>query len=680
MAGCTKHVSSIKGAPRLRPCGLKTKTPHGIASNDWRKRETATSSTEPSTRAHKQAYESSDDVCIRLDLETDESFSGPQFRLPREKKVAWESTVSAPVWQLLSSSSSMSGDDTKEVISVQLKQVKPILASVNGETIALPNRFSFDVVAADQGNAPLGPAVGELRRLSGFTVFRRISPQDSDDLLVELQKVVNGNRDVGSLATSASSASPHLRVPPEKPSVQGKQRCFGLGWSESSTSETRPRNGSMATSDEEELRFQRMLERLQNSRRQTSPKPEASVAAAPSRRIFDPAIMALKVKDEAEALDSGIHLGQNKEAANTFFAQQLDQMRKLERQSSNDSGYGSAEKGDDADGRSGAGLRVEQRLNPAAAKFKSAVQKDAAPWMSPKKMSRPPLTNIFPDAMSSHSITPGTVAAGNPPSRPSQPTSASTTTAVSRDDGPVNNSGGVEAPPSTSQPIRRPLQCATPIQGAIRSGLPVGSYPGQLLSHGGLAATMSAATIASPQVFAATNLPAASAFNTFPQTAGLQVPVCTQSTIPGVNIYPHQTVSFIPVTPIPLAVAPSGSKPTRPYFPVTTKPRDHDPVKQQLYEAYLEWRKANEPGYHMKCKMRQANRVMRQYQQQQDSTLAKDPANWKAIAERAKAAVGAAAAAVAEEKRRREEVVRQETKAKAENLSRDSHGTVQVGA
>jgi hypothetical protein len=35
-------------------------------------------------------------------------------------------------------------------------------------------------------------------------------------------------------------------------------------------------------------------------------------------------------------------------------------------------------------------------------------------------------------------------------------------------------------------------------------------------------------------------------------------------------------------------------------------------VKQQLYEAYLEWRKANEPGYHMSCKMRQAQRYVRQ--------------------------------------------------------------------
>ncbi|AEO55904.1 hypothetical protein MYCTH_2300215 [Thermothelomyces thermophilus ATCC 42464] len=679
MAGYTKHVSSIKGAPRLRPCGLKTKTTQGIASNDWRKRATAASSTEASTKIHKQAYDPSDDVCIRLDLETDESFSGPQFRFPKEKKVAWENTVSAPVWQLLSSSSSTSGDDAKEVINVQLKQAKPILASVNGETIALPNRFSFDVVAANQGNMSPGPAVGELRRLNGFTAFRRISSQDPDDLFVELQKVVNGSRDVGNPATSVSSASSHLRESAEEPSVQGKQRHLGLGGSESSASEIQPSNASTVRSDEEELRFQRMLDRLQNNRRHPSPKPEAGVAAAPSRRIFDPAIMALKVKNEAEVLDRSIHLGQSEEAANTFFAQQLDQMRKLERQGSNDSGYGSTDRSDDTDGRSGAGLRIEQRLNPAAAKFKSAAQSDAAPWMPPKKMSRPPLTNIFPDAMLSHSITPHAAAKGNTPSRSSQPTLASTATAISHEHRLVNKSGNVEAPLSRSQPISRPFEFATPVQGAIPNGLPVGAYPGQIISHAGVAATMSAATMASPQVLTTTNLPATNAFNTFPPTAGLQLPVCTQSAISGVNVYPPHAVSFIPVTPVPVAIGSNG-KPARPYFPVTTKPRDHDPVKQQLYEAYLEWRKANEPGYHMKCKMRQANRVMRQYQQQQDPTLTKDPANWKAIAERAKAAVGAAAAAAAEEKKRREELVRQEMKAKVKDLSRDSHGMVRVGA
>ncbi|KAK1731067.1 uncharacterized protein BDZ83DRAFT_746921 [Colletotrichum acutatum] len=41
------------------------------------------------------------------------------------------------------------------------------------------------------------------------------------------------------------------------------------------------------------------------------------------------------------------------------------------------------------------------------------------------------------------------------------------------------------------------------------------------------------------------------------------------------------------------------------------KPRVPDTVGQQSYEAYIEWRKANEPGYALECKARQAKRALR---------------------------------------------------------------------
>jgi hypothetical protein len=66
------------------------------------------------------------------------------------------------------------------------------------------------------------------------------------------------------------------------------------------------------------------------------------------------------------------------------------------------------------------------------------------------------------------------------------------------------------------------------------------------------------------------------------------------------------------VVPAP-APAVSGTAPAPPpYFPVTKKPRDNDPVKQQKYEEFLEWRKMNEPGFHLAAKQRQANRFLRQ--------------------------------------------------------------------
>ncbi|KAG6177877.1 hypothetical protein E4U24_005915 [Claviceps purpurea] len=53
----------------------------------------------------------------------------------------------------------------------------------------------------------------------------------------------------------------------------------------------------------------------------------------------------------------------------------------------------------------------------------------------------------------------------------------------------------------------------------------------------------------------------------------------------------------------------SGSQPVPPR-PVP-KPRSPNPKTQQEYEAWVEWRKANEPGYAMACKVRQQRRAQR---------------------------------------------------------------------
>jgi uncharacterized protein YciI len=49
-----------------------------------------------------------------------------------------------------------------------------------------------------------------------------------------------------------------------------------------------------------------------------------------------------------------------------------------------------------------------------------------------------------------------------------------------------------------------------------------------------------------------------------------------------------------------------SSRPT----PVS-KPTNPDPIQQQKYEAYIEWRKVNEPGYALACKSRQQRRAQR---------------------------------------------------------------------
>lgn len=98
------------------------------------------------------------------------------------------------------------------------------------------------------------------------------------------------------------------------------------------------------------------------------------------------------------------------------------------------------------------------------------------------------------------------------------------------------------------------------------------------------------------------------------------------NTFPGANMHPEGMLSKShasgpPAVPDfnPLSGAPArhvNGADEHPSFPVTRKPRDHDPIKQQQYESYLEWRKAHEPGYHQGCKWRQANRILRQYNNQ----------------------------------------------------------------
>ncbi|KAF4345458.1 hypothetical protein FBEOM_567 [Fusarium beomiforme] len=53
----------------------------------------------------------------------------------------------------------------------------------------------------------------------------------------------------------------------------------------------------------------------------------------------------------------------------------------------------------------------------------------------------------------------------------------------------------------------------------------------------------------------------------------------------------------------------SGCFPARPQ-PIP-KPTNPDPIQQQQYEEYIEWRKANEPGYALACKSRQQRRAQR---------------------------------------------------------------------
>ena len=654
--GRASHVAGIKGSSRVQSqAGMST---------DWRKRAAAKragaiSSPGPAAQRSDPSYDENYQLCGRLDFDrSDTSFSAPQYRYPKEKKARWEAVLSAPGWQAPSSSSSMCGEAGSDVTRVQLRSVNPITTKVNGEDIPLTDRFCFEVVPVFGHQVIAGLKFAELTPLNGSTAYRVPSSGSNNDLLMELQTIARSTWGTPSSTTPTSSEDHGL--PMEATGAQANQVGSGSGFP-----------AAAPNSSDEAARFQAMLGRLQGNHQSPPLAHEASVPVLPSSPPDDPAIIAVKVGDvKARRTERSHHTGLYKAAANTFFAQRLNEMRTAKHQTSGDSGYVSNDKGKSPVRQSNV-LRPATTspslddgqtkvLNPAAAEFKSSATDDGAQWLSPKKLSRQPLTNIFPDAMASHLPLPATTAresslapnfqragvptaAGsgkNPLAKPWIPTSQ-----------PV-------AVPVAAEPGKNPLAkpwIPTSQRALFPSELPLGNtLSQQMLPPLGMAATMPASALAgSPMLATLRGLPPAAAnfaaplnigqmgfpavngYHTFPPTPGsLPMPVFSQTPAPpgllpvpspmfnttGLQPPQQQQAQQQPL-PVPggdsnASTLNTGNKPARPYFPVTTKPRDRDPVKQQMYEAYLEWRKANEPGYHMKCKIRQAQRVVRQHQQQ----------------------------------------------------------------
>ncbi|OTA06295.1 hypothetical protein A9Z42_0070260 [Trichoderma parareesei] len=74
--------------------------------------------------------------------------------------------------------------------------------------------------------------------------------------------------------------------------------------------------------------------------------------------------------------------------------------------------------------------------------------------------------------------------------------------------------------------------------------------------------------------------------------------------------YPWMGGSINPGFNMPPYQLPSMADIHQPPQPVP-KPRRPDPGDQQAYEAWIEWRKANEPGYALECRLRQQRRAQR---------------------------------------------------------------------
>ncbi|GAB1313876.1 hypothetical protein MFIFM68171_04086 [Madurella fahalii] len=661
MVGYANHASAVKGSTRTRPSGLRVKTnvlgiatPDGkaraIASTGWRETASGTPSSDTTVKRNtvttaKHSSVESGGLCPSLAVEMEKLPSDRiQYRRPREKQAAWETVLSAPAGQLPSSPPSTPGLDPNEVTMIRLKQVNPLVMNVNGEDIPLPNRFYFEVMPVDPGTSrvcePPGASLGELKKLKVSTSFQHMPSECSYNLLDRLQEALVFGQDSSSTVTSAFANDQRL---------SGRTTLFDSKDSSSSASSAVPLvegnadHARTKPSMEEEARFQGMLSRLQ---KKVPPPPvikQANGMQISSSRINDPAIVAIKVKEKADTPGRKNDSGMPEGPANHVSEQYPRDVRRATEELFSRPGISVAN--DDPktapfsqrSNERSTGCSQTKGLNPTAAEFRSTIR-DGIPCFLPKKISRAPLSNIFPGAMPNHIPPhPGIPLEILHPELPQQ------TVGVAVEGKPTPCSlVSLEAQLAASQAMLPPLGFGTSVNGTFPGTLspidalirPTTSMPFSATLSGTTtpanhllptnfgtypSATISNASINVPHLSVPT---AASLMNTFPPVSGT-APVPTLLAAipcgpePQQQQQGQQPQQQPPLLPQPLVGPPGQTNNARPFFPVMQKPRDHDPVKQQLYEAYLEWRKANEPGYHMKCKMRQAHRVVRQFQKKQ---------------------------------------------------------------
>lgn len=582
--------------------------------------------------------------------------------------------------------------------------MKPMLMNVNGENIPLPNRFTFDLrprcFKSDYSNdSSSSPTFGELKRVLDPRILSgKISsdwlnincqlPDDIQALLDTIRELPTSDAPSRKTENCQHDASLSSNRPQDSKDSTGA----------SERSETKPQ-------DDEEERFRNMINRLQKR----LPTPSLVKPRVPSTKLqpADPAILCAKLKDGA-----------------VFENAQLNQVAEPHPQKKgkfSDSGYASGsnpscivhystsdssrdfqDEPAAATKRSLEAQSATKKLNPAAAEFRISTDSVHLPVLSPKKLSRGPLTSLLFNPIPDVAVT------GALPSLERLQTAQTrqdTGTAVDmlQIQQPSPGKSGMKAKQKKAPQVP-PIQqaCLPPIQHFYNPAL--SDVNPMALAHPSLSLQPqkpNAALPFSPTPW--TGGPGLGNFGTFPPLTAPSMPVSqfnmqspdmaatlgTGTFLPSMrppippfapapisglgSMYPQAAVPAMPpVQPsIPLTgagqQAQPGPKADRPYFPVTTKPRVPDPIKQQQYEEYLEWRKANEPGYHIKCKIRQANRVVRQHQYQAEAPKLEEPGislAWKAIAEKAKAVVGAAEARRAAEKKSKQNSVVEEFKAK----------------
>ncbi|KAK3373464.1 hypothetical protein B0T24DRAFT_261768 [Lasiosphaeria ovina] len=725
----TGQHQHAKGTSRIRAPALKVRTnfmditassgkAKAIASADWRKTALAVSSSGSSLRTgtastRERSMRSSSGMSSSVIVEVENINPAPvNIRRRSEEDALWDMIVPARTGRSATSTSdSLSGLSVCEVTAVQFKDMKSMTVNVNGEDILLPNRFSFDIVpvntAERSGTSSSKVSIGELKRVNGPRKFH-LKPSDEllfpHDLPDDLQMLLTKENGVAGSSNAFSGFQPDFGSS-RRPRNLTKSAMFQRSSEDSAMGcfrsvQTEPEVRRKKSTEDDDARFQMLLRRLNEDKAPPADARQTTSASAFDIRKADPSIVAAKVKNHGAAEMNSEAVRRNQEFVDRLYEQLAAQGPKTGQEGSQDSGYATGSTTQDqriyrpSDASGSMSSVIVQRpqgqetfesptkkLNPTAQEFKSTSGMMAMLNFSPKKLSRPPLTNLFPNmARPATSIEPGVQTMRDSQYDPNQLTDAVASQprpcfgsreamlngAVSSEHlfPDLQNSlslNGINPRPcfgsgeamfggaiSSEHPFPDP-QNNPPLDGTdapelppymgmfappkIQGQQPVEPFPfaPPMFAQPAMSASPLANNFGtfnspglpfSPLEMAQFNLANPNGFNTFPYHGG-RGPMGAQPRLPdGFNLGNTVTSPFAGA-PLPHVFAneehlfgPDG-KINRPHFPVTQKPRDHDPVKQQQYEAYLEWRKANEPGYHMRCKMRQAHRVVRQCQNQQ---------------------------------------------------------------
>ncbi|KAK4219130.1 hypothetical protein QBC37DRAFT_151450 [Rhypophila decipiens] len=731
MAAAASHLLLSKSNHQSKPTSLTVKTifseagKHGngrakaIRAADWRNPATTASLSNLSRIKHRSSEEedeqrtSSENSSISI-IEMDElNGESVTYLRPNSEQAPWEMISSAPAASSLTQSELLDLC-LADITNVEFKDVKPVVMNVNGEQIVLPTKFTFDITPvylSDKSSEDSARrTLGQLKRVRDPSQIRTKSPQRSnllDELPDDLKDLLS--HDAKGTSGQEQPRKKASGTTPDKPLIQITEY---------------PPHKCSKLEEADKQRFKHLIDRLNNLNKEED-KPSQSNKPAMSAfdvRSSDPAIIAAKVKEATVTVRSLRNSDLQKEASEPSRSLRAPMLLKPEY--SHDSGYGTGFNLQRADSHHAStqtsahtgvpGQKEDtKKLNPAAAEFRFSGETAHMPFLVPKRLSRPPLTDSLFEApagaIPSQSVS-------TPVRRPSGSGAVSSGTVapqtqVTRQTGLASHGNDQPAPVAAPElPHPPPLGNFDPrtSQVSLLSGLLPGSLPGvyppvdlfsrTLNMNSAVPYSTMLPTISGPMHSFGTV--SSNGLNSFPLLG-------TQMGLPSMNSFgtlPPPNMA-LPVAPLPpsfnqnqtlpgpsnLAALPGPGEPLAavfgtdrnvvgPPFPVTQKPRDHDPVKQQQYEAYLEWRKANEPGYHIQCKIRQANRVVRQHKMKQAGLTAKGTTNagektenpaWKEIVEKAKAVVANAAAAAAAEKRSRGDSVREEFRAKIQESCSD---------